>query len=80
MSARPSAIAWYDSRAAPKHTSRTGTCNRLPTSRAMSTVTPPGASAVPCASTGLPRLMLARNIPVGARSSTISAVISTARA
>jgi hypothetical protein len=39
----------------------------------MSTVTPAGACGVPCASTGLPRLIDARKIPVGARSAAISA-------
>ena len=72
MSARPPAIASKESRAASKQTSSTGSPSRPPSSRAMSTVTPRGASAVPWASTGLPRLIEARSVPVGARSSVMS--------
>ena len=69
MSACPEVIASKDFRAASKQTSSSGTSSRRASSRAMSTVTPAGSSGVPCASTGFPRLMDARNTPDGARSS-----------
>ena len=72
MSAAPVFIASNDLRAASKQANSAGTPSRAETSRAMSTVTPAGASGVPCASTGFPRLMEARSAPRGARSVTSS--------
>src|SRR4051794_32095572 len=40
----------------------------------MATVTPPGSRSVPCASTGLPRLIEARRTPAGAKSAMTAAV------
>src|SRR5262245_13659648 len=71
-SARPCCIASKESRAASKQSSSTGRPSRAPSSRAMSTVTPLGASAVPWASTGFPRLIEARSVPAGARSDAMS--------
>src|SRR5690348_17100767 len=72
MSASPRAIASKLSRAAAQQARSTGTPSRAPSSRAMSTVTPAGAAGVPCARTGLPRLIAARSTPFGARSLLVS--------
>ena len=72
MSARPSTIVSKDWRAALKQVSSIGMSSRDPSLRAMSTVTPLGRAGDPWASTGLPRLIEARRVPVGARSVTMS--------
>src|SRR5581483_12177729 len=73
MSACPAFSASNALPAALKHLSAHGTPRRLASSRASSGVTPVGASDVPCASTMLPRLIVARSVPVGARSFITSA-------
>ena len=56
-------------------TSSSGTPRRRASSRARSTVTPHGApvTGLRCTSTGLPMLMAARSVPVGASDFTTSA-------
>ena len=80
MSARPVSSAASESRAAWKQRNSTPTTSRAAISRPISTVTPVGATEVPWASTGLPRLMAARSAPLGARSLAIPTDPSPMRA